>query len=57
MYPAHDPQADLERWEDEGGKINAACCHEAVEAAGIPVKVRPQLRLVRSNVIRPAPDG
>lgn len=57
MYPAHDPQADLERWEDEGGKINAACSHEAVEAVDMPAKVRPRLRLVRSNVLRPAPGG
>jgi len=57
MHPAQDSQADLERWEDEGGKIHAACCHETVDPVGVPGKVRPQLRLVRSNVICPAPGG
>jgi hypothetical protein len=57
MRPAQDLQADLERWEDEGGKINAADRRETVDPVGVPGKVRPQLRLVRSNVICPAPGG
>jgi hypothetical protein len=57
MHPAQDFQADLERWEDEGGKMDAAYCHETVEAVAVPPKGRPQLRLVRSNVICPAPGG
>lgn len=56
MYAAHDPLAEIGRWEDDGGTIDAPCTQEeAIAIDTPPATARPRLWLVKSTPIRPAP--